>query len=118
MSEQIKSDWDLGRHDDHLMKWLVFATSKYIRLEAEVAALQAENEWLKGEERVNELGTLAPARLVRYWMEKCKQNEAENERLRKAGDAMADYIKGYSIADKQDYPRQVFDWLDAKGVQP
>jgi len=44
--------------------------------------------------------------------------QAENERLRKAGDAMADYIKGYSIADKQDYPRQVFDWLAAKGVQP
>ena len=44
--------------------------------------------------------------------------KAEVERLRKTGDAMAEYIKGYSIADKQDYPRQVFDWLAAKGVHP
>jgi hypothetical protein len=100
MSEPIKSDWDLGRPDDHLRFCLEFATSKYIRLEAEVAALQAENERLKGEERVNELGTLAPARLVRYWMEKCKQNESENERLRIQNDNL---MKA---------------WLAAKGVQP
>ena len=47
MSETIKSDWDLGRPDDHLRQCLAFATSKYIRLEAELAALQAENERLR-----------------------------------------------------------------------
>ena len=47
MSGPIKSGWDLGRHDDQVRQCLAFATSKYIRLEAEVAALQAENERLR-----------------------------------------------------------------------
>ena len=47
MSQPIKSDWDLGRPDDHLRQCLAFATSKYIRLEAEVALLQSEVERLR-----------------------------------------------------------------------
>jgi uncharacterized small protein (DUF1192 family) len=75
-------------------------------LENQIDALKAENE-----------------RLKEAWVDKKMQEDRDfllqqNERLRKAGDAMAEYIKGYSIADKQDYPRQVFNWIAAKEVQP
>ena len=90
---------------------------KYV-LQEDYAALQAENEWLKGEERVNELGTLAPARLVRYWMEKCKQNEDENQRLRKAGDAMFNLIGCGFYEPNSELENLMKAWLAAKGVQP
>jgi len=81
VSEPIKSDWDLGRPDDHLRQCLAFATSKYIRLEAEVAALKAENE-----------------------------------RLRKTGDALARAAE-QSAYHKEDY-NVIKAWRAAKKVQP
>jgi hypothetical protein len=120
VSQPIKSDWDLGRPDDHLRQCLAFATSKYIRLEAEVAALQAENKrigklfadtermiLLDGEFEAAKVGTYAAL-------------QAENERLRKAGDAVIEKLAEAYAGEPSDFDHaHVFKaWLAAKGVQP
>jgi len=79
-------------------------------LKDEVAALQAEVERLKAE-TVKQIEAALPP--VEAYIAKL---EAENERLRKAGDAM-DGVLGLPINDIQ---RQAIRdaWLAAKGVQP
>ena len=91
---------------DEIEKWKraeSVACDKMLELCKEIDRLKADNEWLKGKNRVDELGTLAPSNLVKHWMNEAKrlkadltncQSEAdrlkvENERLKKAGDAMA-----------------------------
>ena len=86
-------------------------------LKDEVAALQAEVERLKAE-TVKQIEAALPP--VEAYIAKL---EAENERLRAAGDAMADKIRYDEKMLDEDWGvegrehRTVLAWLAAKGVQ-
>ena len=83
---------------------------EYVRY-SDYAALQAENERLKAE-TVKQIEAALPP--VEAYIAKL---EAENERLRKAGDAMAAIIRPPAHGPGE-WEGEYDAWLAAKGVQP
>jgi FtsZ-binding cell division protein ZapB len=97
---------------------------------ADYAALQAENERLKTERDHYQWASINDGIACN---ERARENQdlenqidalkAENERLRKAGDEMAEHFEGFSEwmenADGSPYvSSRLKAWLAAKGVQP
>jgi uncharacterized small protein (DUF1192 family) len=90
---------------------------------ADYAALQAENERLKTERDHYQWASINDGIACN---ERARENQdlenqidalqAENERLRKAGDAMADWVM--ELLSESEQPEVVKAWHAAKGVQP
>jgi uncharacterized small protein (DUF1192 family) len=96
----------LGQNDNALLKLLADEA-----LRKENAALQAEVERLKAE-TVKQIEAALPP--VEAYIAKL---EAENERLRKAGDAMAAIIRPPAHGPGE-WEGEYDAWHAAKGVQP
>jgi hypothetical protein len=95
---------------------------KYV-LHADYAALQAENERLNERVRIKfeKIEDPMDEYLNQVLRKNCAKLEAENERLRKAGDALVfaneGFIYGHPYTTKQ-VLAAIYEWSAAKGVQP
>mgnify|MGYP007071619918 CR=1 FL=1 len=92
----------------------------YVRYEV-YAALQAENERLRKERDKLDFKESCEYKRREEWEKACIEARAEVERLRKAGDAMAEFI---DFGDDNETMQTEWEaaalakWLAAKGVQP
>ena len=93
----------------------------YVRYEV-YAALQAENERLNERVRIKfeKIEDPMDEYLNHVLRKNCAKLEAENERLRKAGDAVIEKLAEAYAGEPSDFDHaHVFKaWLAAKGVQP
>jgi hypothetical protein len=78
---------------------------------AEYSALKSENDDLK-----KEIGLMSARQSPQVFnLIEIERLQAENERLRKAGDAMVEIVHGtYCVTP----PQALIDWLAAKETQP
>ena len=97
------------------------ALSANRKLLDEVARLKAEVAYLKGEEHpYADLGSMMPKYLLEHWVKENARLQADLERLRKAGDAMAKVIPDimdYRF-DGNECDKELKAWNAAKEGKP
>jgi alanyl-tRNA synthetase len=81
-------------------------------VEAYIVDLEAENERLKGQVAALQVENERHQNVIDKLFDQRSSLRTENERLRKAGDEMEKWIKGFNQPHIS-----AFEWLAAKGVQ-